>query len=83
MKNKVKKTKTYTYGEIFPDPDIVCQSEYRAIHDVIVDGVFDGLIPEPDYVLTELDRKMIISILRETLLMSKALLRATGDPDVR
>jgi hypothetical protein len=48
----MKKPKVITFGKVFPDPDMVGESNYRAIYDVIVDGVFDGNVPDDDYILT-------------------------------
>ena len=41
------------FGDVFSDPDSVGQSEYRAIHDCIIDAVFNGNPPDGDTPLTE------------------------------
>lgn len=61
----MKKPRVVTFGEVFNDPDMVGQSEYRAIYDVIVDGAFNGSVPDDDHVLTSEEAEHTLSMLTE------------------
>lgn len=64
-KSKSKKAVApITFRQAFPNPDEIGASEYRAIHDLIVDAVFDGWV-KPDKVLDKVSTNDAIAILEE------------------
>lgn len=54
-----------TFGSVFPDPDAVGQSEYRAILDVVLSGVLDLPIYDLARDNTDVDWSLVRSILEE------------------
>ena len=62
---RLKKIFTVVFGDVFDDPDMVGQSEYRAIYDTVVDVAFNGNVPDDDRVLTKDEREHIHWILKE------------------
>ena len=59
-----------TFGKLFADPDDVGQSEYRAIYETVVDGVFDGDAPERDYVMSHDELEQIAGMVDEFRLVA-------------
>lgn len=59
-----------TFGKLFADPDDVGQSEYRAIYETVVDGVFDGTAPDADFVMTRDELESIAGIVDEFRLVA-------------
>jgi hypothetical protein len=59
---------THKWEEVFPDPDTVCQTEYRAVHDLMADvaemtkGFGD---PDPEAEITEAKRNFMVGVLDE------------------
>ena len=72
---KRKKIET-VWADLFADPDMVGQSEYRAVYDTLVDAVYNGSVPEDDHVITPAEYIQIVSILGEFHLIALGTLDA-------
>ena len=72
------------WKDAFEHPDSVGQSEYRALHDTVVDGVFGFDSPAPERDVPDEDVEMIVSMLEEFRDWSLSLIeKCTGDSDRR
>ena len=72
------------WKDAFEHPDLVGQSEYRALHDTVADAVLGYDSPDPDSQLSDGDTEAIVSVLEEFRDWSLSLIeKCTGTSDRR
>ena len=53
------------WKDVFEHPDLVGQSEYRALHDTVADAILGSGAPDPESNVPDEDLAMIVSMREE------------------